>query len=203
MIRRHVLPAAFALLLAGPALAAEAEWPCVQIKVPELSPGTMWAGPPLDEASKTWKDDQAVVDLVRQTAPRRVPIADATKLIGTFADGLMADRTLRLTRLFVGLLETIDAERKDIMAGIERYAGKQVSLADKIKAETAEGDALRDKAVPTDAERARAGDIDRQLEWDIRIFEERTQSLRYVCESPVLLEQRMFALARAIMEHLE
>ena len=36
------------------------------------------------------------------------------------------------------------------------------------------------------------------LAWDTRIFKQRAQSLNYVCETPVLLEQRAFAIARAL-----
>ena len=35
------------------------------------------------------------------------------------------------------------------------------------------------------------------------IFEDRERSLAAVCEQPVLLEQRLFALAREIMTHLD
>jgi hypothetical protein len=37
-----------------------------------------------------------------------------------------------------------------------------------------------------------------KLAWDTRIFRERSQSLTYVCETPVLLERRAFELARAL-----
>ena len=36
------------------------------------------------------------------------------------------------------------------------------------------------------------------LLWDTRIFNERRESLTYVCEVPILIEQRAFGLARAI-----
>ena len=45
--------------------------------------------------------------------------------------------------------------------------------------------------------------VEEKLLWDTRIFDEREQSLTYVCESPVLLEQRLFALAREIMAQLD
>jgi len=44
--------------------------------------------------------------------------------------------------------------------------------------------------------------VEERLLWDTRVFDERLQSLSYVCESPVLLEQRLFALSRHIMNHL-
>ena len=39
-------------------------------------------------------------------------------------------------------------------------------------------------------------------DWDTRIFEERRQMLTAVCESPVLLERRLFELARMIQSRL-
>lgn len=203
MTPRQLLAAPIALLLAAPAGAADPDWPCVQIKVPELSAGAMWAGPPVEAAARTWADDQEVAELVRVIAPRRVAIAEATQRIDAFAEGLATDRDRRLTLLFAGLLDVIDAERRDIIAGIERYARRQAALAGKVKARTAEVRALQDRPEPTAADHTRIQEIERELEWDIRIFEERAQSLSYVCESPVLLEQRLFALARAIMAHLE
>ncbi len=41
------------------------------------------------------------------------------------------------------------------------------------------------------------------LDWDQRILTERQQSLTYVCETPVLLEQRAFALGRALSAHID
>mgnify|MGYP007027897749 FL=1 len=42
-----------------------------------------------------------------------------------------------------------------------------------------------------------------QLDWNTRIFQDRQQALSYVCETPVILEQRVFALARAIAAGLK
>ena len=44
---------------------------------------------------------------------------------------------------------------------------------------------------------------EKQLDWDMRIFQDRQQALTYVCETPVILEQRVFALARAIAAGLK
>ena len=38
------------------------------------------------------------------------------------------------------------------------------------------------------------------LAWDIRVYKERAQALTFVCETPVLLEQRAFAIARTLAE---
>ena len=41
-----------------------------------------------------------------------------------------------------------------------------------------------------------------RLTWETRVFEERVQSLTFVCEVPTLIEQRLYALAKTIMEVL-
>ena len=37
-----------------------------------------------------------------------------------------------------------------------------------------------------------------RVQWDTRVFEDRRRALTYVCEAPVLIEQRLGALARTI-----
>jgi hypothetical protein len=195
-----------ALTLAAPARAADPadpDWPCIQRKVPSLSAGMMWAGPAVDETDSSWKDAEDVAGLVAAVAPRRVPLEDAYAAIDRFAADLGADKDRRLTLAFTGLLQTINAERNEIMTGIVRYARKQAALAEQVKARTHELNTLRQKDAPSDTERARMDELEEQLVWNTRVFDERNRSLRYVCESPVLLEQRLFALARQLMSHLD
>jgi hypothetical protein len=49
----------------------------------------------------------------------------------------------------------------------------------------------------------RAGSTSSRIEWDTRVFEERRKTINFVCEVPVVIEQRLFALARAIQQSLE
>ena len=41
------------------------------------------------------------------------------------------------------------------------------------------------------------------LAWHIRVFDERRASLTYVCDVPRLIEQRLFALGRAVSAALD
>ena len=73
-------------------------------------------------------------------------------------------------------------------------------MATRIEAQTAELSRLTAEGAA--AQQARRDDLRERLVWDARIYEERERSLTYICEQPVLLEQRIFALAREIMMHL-
>ncbi len=204
--RGAALGATLAALVAQPLAAAQVDdptWPCIQRKQPHLSPAAMWAGPPIDQTLGDWRDDPEVSRLVPVLAVRRTDMEEAARLIGSFADRLDADRNRRLALLFSGIFERIDRERTEVVAGIGRYAGKQQGLSDALDATRAEIASLEEVEDPSFDQQDRLEELQDKLAWDTRIYEERRQSLTYVCESPVLLEQRAFALAREIMKHLE
>lgn len=178
-------------------------WPCVQRKVPEITAGVVWTGPEIRDDDTSWKQSPAIDGLVKRLAQRRLGLDEAGTLIDQFAEGLEADKSEQLTALFTGLLQTINRERKEIMVGIERYAKKQHALAAKINETRHEFSAVLAKAELTPEDEKQRDALEEQLSWDTRIFDERQQSLIYVCESPVLLEQRLFALGRQILTHLQ
>lgn len=185
---------------AGP---VDPEWPCIQRKQPRLSAGAMWAGPPVDQIGRGWVEDAEVAELVPDLAARRTPVEEAEARIADFAAGLGPDRNRSLALLFAGTFQRIDRERQEIISGIARYAEKQRALSeslDALRAEIAELAAIED---PSFDQQDRLEALEDELAWKTRIHREREQSLVYVCESPVLLEQRIFTIARAIMEHLE
>ena len=196
-----------ALLLWAPSALSEEgpspAWPCVQAKVPELTAAVMWAGPEIDETDRGWQESAEIAPLAYRLAQRRLPIQEAQGEIDAFAQEIEGDRNAHLAQLFTALLQIVNAERKKIMAGIERYARQQSVLADQITAVDEEIAEARTAAAGDEDERQRLAQLEQQLAWETRIFAEREQSLTYVCESPVLLEQRLFALARQIMANLE
>lgn len=195
--------AGLALLLAltGHAAGQPAEnpdWPCVQRKVPEISAAAVWTGPALDEHRDAWRDDPVVAPLVERLAARRTPVEEAGEAIAAVAEGPQSND--RLTMLFAGLLEKLNRERGEVIAGIERYGRNQKQLAERLREQRAELDALRERK-DADSERIRA--LTEEIAWDARIFDDRQKSLSYVCEVPILIEQRLFALARDIQAALE
>jgi hypothetical protein len=201
----HVLAATVAIGLATGGLSWAADprypdWPCVQAKVPEISVAAVWSGPPLDDAEKAWMNDPRVKDLIPRLAPRRVPIEDAKKMIADFIVGTAVEREEAGTLLFAGLFERLNRERTEIMNGIERFGRRQKELAEKIRSDISELHKLQDTADPDEA---RLQEISNRVEWSTRIFEDRRRTVRYVCEVPTLIEQRLFALSRAVQQAME
>jgi hypothetical protein len=192
------------LALPAPALAAQnqdPDWPCIQRKVPELSLGQIWSGPELPASAADWSKDDTIETLVRELAARRVPIAEAEQEIRDFAAALPKDKARdQLAKLFLGLFDHMNGERAQVMSGIGRYAHSQVLMADRLRKEGSEVDALRAKPDADPDEIARKTD---RLVFETRIFDERVQSLTYVCEVPTLIEQRLYALAKVVAEEMK
>ncbi len=198
--RSRMVGLALLWLLAGarPLAAAgeDPDWPCVQRLVPEIAPGMIWAGPPLD--SVDGEPRPAIDALASELAARRVPLEDAEAQVERFAGTLEGGpKDGQLTRLFARTLEDINRDRSSIIQGIRKFARGQRTLAERINARNDQLSALgADQVALRDALLA-------EQAWDLRVYEDRRSSLGYLCEQPVLLEQRAFALARTIAGHLQ
>ena len=191
------------VFLAVPAIAMDArhpDWPCPQIVVPKLSVAAFWTGPSIDDVGDNWMKDQTVHDLVLRFSGRRTSLTEAEKEAAEFIVGTQAERQQRAKLLFAGLFATLGRERDDVMAGIERFSQRQQQLREKISAEMTDLRAQQDAA---GQESATADKLSEQIAWETRIFDERRNTISYVCEVPSTIERRLFALARAIQQKLD
>lgn len=204
MMVRTLAMAALALAISATAVRAAdpryPDWPCSQAKVPEISLAAVWAGPALDDAEGKWKDDNKVSALVSKLAARKTPLDEAEKSVKEFLTGSAADKTANAKLLFAGLFDTLNAQRSQVMSGLERVSRKQREAADKIREETIQLQALQD-ATPRDDTKVDA--MSNQLIWETRIFEDRRKVVRFVCEVPTTIDQRLFALGRVIQQEME
>jgi hypothetical protein len=187
----------------GP-ISNESDWPCVQRKVPVLSAGSVWSGPALDEkAGDSWRDDPEVAAMVAKLVSRRTAMEDLPKLIGDFAGGLKEKKAEKLTLIFTGSFNEINLLRTDIIRGIGRYSKNQVRRVTVLKQTREAFEALQAKPDKTEADKAKLAELTDQVEWQTRIFEDREAMSTYVCELPVQLEQRIFAIAQEIQNRLK
>jgi len=138
---------------------------------------------------------------VQEISARRVPLPQAQEKIRAFGQRLSAgDRNSHLSMLVQGLFDHMNAERSDVIAGIARYAHRQRDMAALLRREAAAVDALR---ANSDMDQADVAQRNERLIFQTRVFQERAQSLAFVCEVPTLIEQRLYALAKTIAAMLE
>ena len=186
---------AAAIFGAMPAQAADPtdpSWPCVQRKVERLSAGVMWPLA-LPEGAASLSSDQQ--DLVSALVLRRISVEEAGKMIAEF--GAAQDLSEgEWSAIFASFFKRLDQNRTELIRGIERYANSQIELSKEI-------DGLRQKmdgalaATEPDYDQIDVMEVD--LDWKTRIFDDRSRSLTYVCESPVLLEKRLYAIAQLLL----
>ena len=176
------------------------DWPCNQIKVPELSAAAIWAGPPIDDVGNAWQNDPQIRDLVPRLAARRTPLDEAEKTIAEFLGADAARRTERGKLLFAGLFASLNLERGTVMTGIDRFVQRQKDFAVSIRAKARQ---LRELQDAPNHDQAKVDELVDSINWDTRVFEEKRTTIRYVCDVPVTIERRLGALSRAIQQALE
>jgi hypothetical protein len=176
------------------------DWPCAQAKVPEISLAAVWAGPPLGDADEKWKDDPKVRALVEKVAARKTPLDDAQKAITEFLSAPGTDKMTTGKLLFAALFEQLNAERSSVVGGLERVTRKQRQAADKIRGDTLALQALQDATPP---DQPKIDELGNQLVWETRIFEDRRRVVKFVCDVPTAIDQRLFALGRTIQQGIE
>jgi hypothetical protein len=191
------------VVTAGPGGAApNADWPCVQPRVLELSIATFWSGPPLDGGtSQAWRDNPDVARLVTSVVSRRTPVEDAEKMIADYAAAHKGEKD-SLALVFAGAFAELNTLRTRIVRGIERFARNQRQLSDQLNKARAELNTLTSAPQKTEQQRTRIQELQTQIQWQTRLHNERQNSLRYVCETPALLEQRIFSIARAVQNEM-
>ncbi len=201
MIAKPVCALAFLVLLqAGvPAAAADnryPDWPCQQLKVPELSAAAIWPEPLPQEAAKSASEVPGLNGIAAELAARRTPMEEAEKQISSFIAGTPQEKKEKAELLFVGLFDALNSQRFQVMNGIERAYRSQKDLAEKIRLDVEKLRGLQDANSDSPQLKELAG----QVQWETRIFDDRRNTLKYDCEVPVEIDQRFFALARAIQK---
>ncbi len=191
------LLAAMLLLMPGLASGAEStdpDWPCIQRKVENLSPGLMWTAPVTP--AELSPDARA---LASRLALRRVSLDESRTLIADYVAAHPGTTENDLGIIFTAVFEKIGKDRRRVMGGIASYAHSQVALAARINTARVEMDSLSDAEKP---DFDRIDQIEEQVAWDERIYNDRERSLGYVCETPVLLEKRLYAIAQMLQAAL-
>jgi hypothetical protein len=205
-IARAVMQGLGIMLLATSAVSAappgrrDPDWPCQQIRVPEVSLAAVWSGPPVDPQQNSWKTDQEVVDLVQRITPRADPIEQAQGLIHNFAQHAGDHKEARLLNVLVGVFNVLGDERDSVMGGLDRFGGRQKELAEKIRSDNEKLQGMQTDAA-SDAQAVQH--LTQQVTWEVEVFQDRRQALSYACDVPGKIEQRLFALARQIQQELE
>lgn len=192
-----VPPSAYAVDTSNP------DWPCVQRKVEKLTSAQIWDGPDVDDVRNWWEDKEAT-KLARYIITRRVDLGDAEAAIAKFAEAIPEgeERDKRLTTVFAAVLEESNKVRSSIVAGIERFQKRQVGRSQRLEQQSTELSKLRRELGRAASENPEFAKLQEEYDWNARVFKERQDNLPLACEIPVEIEQRAFAVGRALRFHM-
>ncbi|GEO87475.1 MULTISPECIES: hypothetical protein [Alphaproteobacteria] len=186
----------FLALVPSPVFAADfsdPDWPCVQRKVENLSAGLMWPHP----ITKT-QLSPAAEELAATLALRRVSLEEAEAHVRDFVATHPSDEQA-LGNIFQNVFDRLAENRHRLIGGIAHYSHSQIALAAKIDAAHGEMAKLSAQAKP---DFDRIDKLEEEVDWNARIYRDRSRALTYVCETPVLLEKRAYAIAQILLRQL-
>lgn len=180
----------------------ESAWPCEQAFVPEVSAAVVWDGPSVDGLARQWDRDSEITALVRRLTSRRIDASEVEALVESFAAAQPPDdRNHRLTLLFAGVLQVLNADRHKLNTGILRYSRDQQHRAEVLGDHLAE--VARLESSTSDDARRQLAEMRARIEFEQRVFDDRERSIPFLCTRPRVVEQRIGELARMIAYHLE
>lgn len=192
---RVMLLGVFALAIGAAGPPADPDWPCMQRLVPTLTASTLWGG---HDAAGDWRADPAVAAVVAAVAPRGVSAADGTARLDQFVATVpAADRPAVSAQVFAGLVDETNVQRSQIIDRLRDIARRQRTLTELTSRVTVD---LR--ALPADAPAAQREEIVSRRGFLIREYEQIERTIRYACEAPVQMEQKLGVLAQALQRGL-
>ncbi len=173
-------------------------WPCVQRKVENLSIGLMWPHE-IAKIKMTPELAEQVDNLAARLVLRRIDLEQAQEYVTAFTAEHGHGEAM-MGHIFEKVFDQLANRRSVIITGIEDFSLKQIAMSERIDTARAEMDTLMAAEEP-DFDKVDA--LEEQVDWDERIYTDRQKSLTYVCETPVLLEKRLYALAQMLMDAVE
>lgn len=164
------------------------DWPCQQPLVPSVSAAMIWDGPPLDDAAD-WRSDHDVSALVAAITPRTMSTEEGSAAIDRFLRDHPRNRAISARRAFVGVLEETNNMRARVIENIKMLAERQRGMAEIIGRLSAEKDKAGANPDPELVDR-----------WTFvqRSYYQEQRTIRYACEVPAQLDQRLGAYARVL-----
>ena len=184
------------------------KWPCDQVYNPQLNLSTIWQGPSIDSALKDWWKHDDVIEYVNTLSDPTLNEEVGKQLINEFAKkytyaGFIkkAEQKEKLIFLFAGLYQKAKDRRSRQYKGIIKFVERQEDLRKAIGLSSKLIRKYRKEKL--DQKSNQFKDAASQLEWNTKVFDQRTKLTEYICEEPVYNTQRLGYQSREILSFLK
>tara|TARA_X000000950_G_scaffold108901_1_gene137239 strand:- start:119 stop:781 length:663 start_codon:yes stop_codon:yes gene_type:complete len=184
------------------------KWPCDQVYNPQLNLSTIWQGPSIESALKDWWKHDDVIEYVNTLSDPTLNEEVGKQLINEFAKkytyaGFIkkAEQKEKLIFLFAGLYQKAKDRRSRQYKGIIKFVERQEDLRKAIGSSSKLIRKYRKEKL--DQKSNKYKDAASQLEWNTKVFDQRTKLTEYICEEPVYNTQRLGYQSREILSFLK
>ena len=173
-------------------------WPCIQVLIEELSWGSIWTGPVLDESSSKWADDEEINSLAKKLMIRKTKEEDGIIELKKYIKKNNSKE--ELTKLFHALFDTTNVIWKKRVGKLLSFGKRQKLTSEMISAKLQK---IKDLSKDFENNKEEIEKLEQEQFWDIRRFEDRRALSDSLCEQPRFYEKRLGVYTKVILENIE
>ena len=173
------------------------DWPCIQVYIEELSWGSIWTGPPLDDNSSKWSDDEELNLFTKKLMNRRTKETEGIKELNVYIKKNKSPE--KLTKLFHGLFDRTNDVWKKRNTKLLSFGKRQRLTSEKISSKLAQ---IKELSKDFDNNKEEIEKLEQEQFWDIRRFEDRRALSDSLCEQPRFFEKRLGVYSKIILDYI-
>ena len=173
------------------------DWPCIQVYIEELSWGSIWTGPPLDDNSSKWSDDEQLNLLTKKLMNKRTKETEGIKELNVYIKKNKSPE--KLTKLFHGLFDRTNDVWKKRNAKLLSFGKRQRLTSEKISSKLAK---IKELSKDFEKNKEEIEKLELEQFWDVRRFEDRRALSDSLCEQPRFFEKRLGVYSNIILEYI-
>ena len=174
------------------------DWPCIQVLLEELSWGSIWTGPPLDERTTKWKENEELRLLASKIMNRKTKEEDGITELKKFTKKNNSPEDL--TFLFHALFDKTNEIWKNRIKKLKNFGKKQRLTSEKIAKKL---EKLKILLENPETNKEEISKLEQEKLWDVRKFEDRRMQSDYLCEQPRFYEKRLGVYASLILQYFD
>ena len=173
------------------------DWPCIQVYIEELSWGSIWTGPVLDENSSKWINDEKLSSLAEKIMKRNTKENEGIKELKKYIKKNNSPE--QLTKLFHALFDTTNIIWKKRNEKLLNFGKRQRLTSEKISTKLGK---IKKLSKDYESNKDEIQKLEQENFWDVRRFEDRRALSDSLCEQPRFYEKRLGTYSNIILEYI-
>ena len=173
------------------------DWPCIQVYIEELSWGSIWTGPVLDENSSKWINDEKLSSLAEKIMKRNTKENEGIKELKKYIKKNNSPE--QLTKLFHALFDTTNIIWKKRNEKLLNFGKRQRLTSEKISTKLGK---IKKLSQDYESNKDEIQKLEQENFWDVRRFEDRRALSDSLCEQPRFYEKRLGTYSNIILEYI-